>query len=36
MRLTHFFFLRKDPDDQSNNTDQVLLELDFTTFEVEA
>ena len=37
MRLTHFHFLTKDPDDQSNNTDrQELRELDFNALEVEA
>ena len=36
MRLTHFYFLRKESDDQSHNTDQVPLELDFNTLEVEA
>ena len=37
IRLTHFYFLRKDPDDQSYNTDhQELRKLDFTTLEAEA
>ena len=37
MRLTHFHFLTKDPDDQPNNTDrQELRELDFNALEVEA
>ena len=37
IRLTHFYFLRKDPDDQSYNTDhQELRKLDFTPLEAEA
>ena len=37
MRLTHFYFLRKESDDQSYNTDhQELLELDVNTLEAEA
>ena len=37
IRLTHFYFLRKDPDDQSYNTDhQELRKLDFTALEAEA
>ena len=37
IRLTHFYFLRKDPDDQSYNTDhQELRKLDFTAREAEA
>ena len=36
MRLTHFYFLDEESDDQSNNTDrQELLELDFNTLEAE-
>ena len=36
MRLTHFYFLTKESADQSNNTDQELLKLNFNTLEVEA
>ena len=36
IRLTHFYFLTTDSDDQSNNIDQAPLELDFKTLEVEA
>ena len=36
MRLTHFYFLRKDPDDQSYEMDQVPLELYFQTLPVVA
>ena len=37
MRLTHFYFLRKESDDQSNNTDhQELRKLDVNTLEAEA
>ena len=37
MRLTHFYFLRTESDDQSYNTDhQELLELNVNTLEAEA